>query len=266
MIVYIATPVKQEELYIREWLSHNKSIGVDKIILADNNDSDYHTPLQPIIQDFIDEGFVTLLDYRDQKLIQIPFYNEVYSKYQSQFDWMGFIDADEFIDLPGFNNIHDFLATITHQSVSLRWYNYSDNDRLTYEDKPVRTRFPNLSPKQLVAFQPSKYFMRPGITQPITHPFYPPTLDVCDALNNLDFKAFVRSPRLFYMMSHNPEYLRTAFISHYPTKTVEEYIEYKVKRGTVFTAKQKRYTRDFFFTYNNYSKEKAARLSAPCKF
>lgn len=256
MKICIAAPLKQEELYIKEWLEHLKFIGVDKVILADNNDSNYIHPIKDIIQDYINADFVTLLNYQDKIGIQLDFYNYVYKNFSNDFDWIGFIDTDEFIELPLHKNIHSFLNNINHESVSLRWYNYGDNENLFYENKPVRDRFKTMSKNQLKSFQPTKYFLRTKLNKTITNVNSPPTLDVCDVLNSLNFKVLCKTPHSFNFMFHKDEYLHTAYISHYITKSTEEYIKYKMLRGRVANTKKIRYDKKFYFKYNQYTEEK----------
>ena len=37
--IWICAVAKMEELYIREWIIWNKKIGITRIIIGDNNDS-----------------------------------------------------------------------------------------------------------------------------------------------------------------------------------------------------------------------------------
>ena len=78
MKVWICAIAKMEELYIREWIEWHKKIGIDHIIIGDNNDSNYDKPLQPIIKDYIDEGYVELINKNDVLAAQNSFYNEIY--------------------------------------------------------------------------------------------------------------------------------------------------------------------------------------------
>lgn len=256
MKICLITPIKQEELYVKEWLDYYKNIGIDKIIFADNNDFVYPFQIKPIIETYINNGFVELLDYKGKKGIQIEFYNDVYFKYQNDFDWFGFIDIDEFIELPKHKNIHDFLTKINHDSVALRWYNHGDNENLFYENKPVRERFEKMSENQSKGFQPTKYFLKSKLKEKIKYPFCPPTTDVCDVLNDLNFETISRPKDKFCFMKHNPKYLETTYISHYITKSTEEYIKYKMLRGRVANSKAIRYSEQFYFSFNKFSKEK----------
>ena len=45
--------LKQEELYIKEWLDWHISIGVDHFYLCDNNDKDYQPNLSDVIKEYI---------------------------------------------------------------------------------------------------------------------------------------------------------------------------------------------------------------------
>ena len=143
--IWICAVAKMEELYIREWIIWNKKIGITHIIIGDNNDSNYHIPLQPIVQDFIDEGYVELINKNDIKHIQNTFYKEIYQLRKREFDFIGFIDIDEFIELPSYeNNINNFLSDskfANYDAIIIPWLNYGDNDQLHYENKPLKERF-----------------------------------------------------------------------------------------------------------------------------
>ena len=143
--IWICAVAKMEELYIREWIIWNKKIGITHIIIGDNNDSNYHIPLQPIIQDFIDEGYVELINKNDIKRVQNAFYKEIYQLRKREFDFIGFIDIDEFIELPAYeNNINNFLSDskfVNYDAIIIPWLNYGDNDQLYYENKPLKERF-----------------------------------------------------------------------------------------------------------------------------
>lgn len=143
----ICAIAKMEELYIREWIEHHKNIGIDHIVIGDNNNSNYENPLQLVIQDYIDNGYVTILNYNDLNSsndfigivnghtiykFQIYAYSDMYFKYCNEYDWIFFIDIDEFIELPAYNNdIKLFLSNEKFNDASailFSWLIYGDNE------------------------------------------------------------------------------------------------------------------------------------------
>lgn len=59
---------KTENQYIREFIEYYKTLGVSHICIFDNNDKDGER-FESVIRDYIDYGFVTVIDYRGKKYV-----------------------------------------------------------------------------------------------------------------------------------------------------------------------------------------------------
>ena len=57
---------KLENLYIKEFIDYYKDLGYNHIFIYDNNDKDGER-LEDVIQKYIDEGFVSITDYRGDR-------------------------------------------------------------------------------------------------------------------------------------------------------------------------------------------------------
>ena len=63
-----------ENNYIREWVEHYKMLGFNHIFLYDNNyDGEEH--FEDVIGDYIDSGFVDVINYRNKQVCQIKAYD-----------------------------------------------------------------------------------------------------------------------------------------------------------------------------------------------
>jgi hypothetical protein len=103
--------VARMEDYLEEWLEYNHKLGFDKIILYQN---DWRTDIEkPYLQKEIADG----------RNLQVPLYNQVLET-NTEYDWIAFIDCDEFIVLKRHNNIKDFIQTYGGQSpvLSMNWF------------------------------------------------------------------------------------------------------------------------------------------------
>ena len=89
-IVVIA---KNEQDYIKEWVSFHKVMGFDKIILYDNDSND-NTVNE--IKPFINEGYIIYNKISGVKQ-QLNAYNDALKRYSNLFRYMAFIDCDEFL-------------------------------------------------------------------------------------------------------------------------------------------------------------------------
>lgn len=267
MKVWICAIAKMEELYIREWIEWNKQIGIDHIVLGDNNNSDYNKPLKTIIQDYIDEGYVELINKNDVLGVAEIFYKEIYQLKKNEFDWIGFIDIDEFIELPVYNNdIHLFLSNNKLKyidAVIFPWLQYGDNEYLYYEDKPVKSRFTTPTKLKSVGI---KYFIRSLDNISITSHHNPIKFidknKCCDTLFHIitdDFGVKRDDGKLFTSIYVNETYYNNAYISHYITKSTEEYIKFKILRGRVSGSIGKyklRYDINFYYWINKKTIDK----------
>ena len=85
---------RRENRYAREFVAHYQRIGFDKIFICDNNCSGEER-FEEVVGDYIEKGFVQVLNYRDMPGIQCKAYSDVYKKYGKQFKWIAFFDFDE---------------------------------------------------------------------------------------------------------------------------------------------------------------------------
>lgn len=144
MTCAIIACLKQEELYIKEWLDWHINIGVDHFYLCDNNDKDYEPKLSDVVKEYIDKGIVEVFDYSGVHPIQPICYDDIYQKYRTLYDWWIIIDIDEFIFIPKCsNNLKQYINNVPDyvNLIYMCWENYGDNDLIYYDDRPCLERF-----------------------------------------------------------------------------------------------------------------------------
>lgn len=130
-----------ENQYAVEYVEYYKSIGFDKIFIYDNNhDGEEH--FEDVLQSYIDDGFVTVIDYRDKEAAQLSAYNDCYSKYGDEYDWIAFFDFDEFLTLVKDKDIKSYLSHFEgFQGVKINWMVYTDNGLVKNDGRGVLERF-----------------------------------------------------------------------------------------------------------------------------
>ena len=101
--VCICTLGKGENKYIREFVIFYKRYGVDKIYLYDNNNINGER-FELSIYDYIQIGFVEVINWRGIKRPQLKIMNNCYQKYYKKYDWFIFYDIDEYIHLKYYSN------------------------------------------------------------------------------------------------------------------------------------------------------------------
>ena len=106
--VCICTLGKEENRYIREYINHYKNYGVDKIYLYDNNGI-HGERFESVINDFIEEGYVDIINWRGKTKVVYDIMNECYYENNKNYDWIIFYELDEFVHLNNYSNIKVFL-------------------------------------------------------------------------------------------------------------------------------------------------------------
>ena len=147
--VCVCTLAKLENKYIREFVQHYKNYGVDKIFLYDNNDI-YGEKFEEVINDYIKEGFVEIMNWRGKKFAMLKIMNDCYHKNYKYYDWLLFYEIDEYIHLYNFQNIKLFLNQAKFkkcQEIFLNLVCHTDNNYLYYRDEPLAKRFPYTVPE-----------------------------------------------------------------------------------------------------------------------
>lgn len=229
--------IKNENLYLRDWVEYHLRLGFDKIFIYDNNDTEY---LEGVIYDYIMNGKVEVtpwIRYMDDSstmydllATQIAAYNDCIDKH-NDFDWITFIDGDEFIHLTNHSNVHDLFENdhiyIKYDAILMSWKMMGDPDALYYDQRPLWERFTkplsgiyagvpcNQCVKPFVNIQSGVRF---GTSYCPNNPHSPDTSMVCNSLGRYvtgwagDFDRLT-TPR------HEMIY-----VDHYYTKSLIEYL------------------------------------------
>ena len=258
--------IKNKNMYIREFIEHYFFLGIDNIIICDNNDLDGENT-EFILNDFINSGFVKILNYRGKKKYQVLSYQQVYLKYLNYYDWFMFFDADEYLILPKHKNIHHLFNTINYDEfdiIHVNWIYYDDNELIYYDNRPLQIRFTrprynyNNKNKNNKMDIHIKSIIRNGFVnfEWKGNPHTPNGLFKCCDVNG---KKINNSP----FNQENPAIisnLSVPFLKHFCFKTIEEYFKKKLPRGSACGTGGNKYetvaTKKIFFNHNNWNKEK----------
>jgi hypothetical protein len=264
--VCLCAVAKEENKYIREFVEHYKRYGIDKIYLYDNNDINGER-FEDVINDYINIGFVELIDYHGVKQPQLPSYNDCYKRFNKLYAWLIFFDIDEFIYLKDFNNFKSFLNDERFEGcnrVQLNWIFYTDNNQLYYEDKPVRERFterePNAQGKTRGKDQGIKSVIRGNLDNIIID--CPHTLSE----NTKSCDGFGRRRKKTSIVTKESDF-KYYYIEHYACKSTEEFIQNKLIRTDVYHKIDNNMDKiNWYFAYNKVTKEKIEMIENRTKY
>lgn len=255
---------KQENEYIRFFVEYYKNLHFDRIILYDNNELDGER-FEDVIGDYIQSGFVELVDFRGKEAPQLKAYQDCYDRFNKKYDWIAFFDCDEFLTFTdSTENIHDYLNQErfeSYQVIHFNWMVYGDNEMLDNDGRNVIDRFPKpIMPYGFISkksrFPVNKHvksIVRGGLYNirwcSTAHTPNNSYYSCCNARGNtVDINLFYQD--IDYSIS---------FLRHYRTKTIGEWVKNKMKRGDVFYSGEKAeqmVSLDIFFIYNMKTEEK----------
>ncbi|MBR3466886.1 MAG: glycosyltransferase family 92 protein [Bacteroidales bacterium] len=236
-----------ENRYAVEWVGHHLSIGFDHVIIYDNNhEGEEH--FEDVLQPYIEEGRVEVIPYRDRENAQRDAYNEAYWRFSSRFDWLAYFDFDEFLCLEGIA-LGEFLQGFKDcDAVMIPWLNMTDSGLVRYDPRPVMERFTESTDN---GRQQGKCIVRTGIPGALftksVHIPYEPDLRCCDPHG-----------RPTEQSRHQPKDTTVAYLKHFSTKTIEEWLTNKWVKGAagVPYEKFKQQYEHYFFSINERTKEK----------
>ena len=226
---------KNENRYIKEYVEWHRMIGVTHIRIYDNNDVDGER-FEDIIGDYVNSGYVDIVDVRGQKVVQLKCYTECYHELKNDYDWILFIDCgDEYFTPSQRMTIGQYLSMPQFRNYDMIHVNlmtFGDNDKTEVTNEPLVTRFPNPIPydtKVAYDFPEDMHvssIVRGGLDdikwegRGFTHTPSPNNLRCC---NNVGFFVDSQSP-------FAPVDFQMAAFRHYTTKTAREYCD-KMRRG-----------------------------------
>lgn len=129
---------KDEAPYLREWIEYHLMIGVDHFYMYDNNSSD---GFEEVLAPYKEKGIITLIPWPHQHA-QVAGYEDCIRQFQSESDWIGFIDVDEFLVPIEENSIVPILDQFSHCPAVLVYWRFfgsggklqRDRSRLVIED------------------------------------------------------------------------------------------------------------------------------------
>lgn len=118
---------KDEDPYLKEWLDYHLLIGVDHFYLYNNNSTDN---FREILAPYIEQGSVTLTDF-PEKYAQVKAYRDCYERTKGETEWLGYIDADEYVNLISHNSIKNLLSEFkNYPSLYLNWRMFGTSGHL----------------------------------------------------------------------------------------------------------------------------------------
>jgi hypothetical protein len=214
--VALCTRFRDEARYLPEWLEYYTAAGVSHFFLYNNFSSDdYHAVLEP----WVASGQVTLLDWPRSPATPAA-EEDCIRRALGRFQWVGFVDADEFVVVGDGSSISEFLDRFPQApGVGLQWRMFGSSMHRIRPDAPVILSYLQRAPIPNVHI---KTFVRPERTAQCRNShswFYYP----------MDIAVGERGKPLYGSINLHPT-ADIAWINHYYCKSEEDYLEKAARR------------------------------------
>jgi len=134
MKVAICLIIKDENEYLVEWLNHHIQVGFNYFIIYDNQSK--LSVNRYLIMNNIPEKGITIINWNDNKHgSQLRAYKHCCQNYKD-FDYIAFIDTDEFIYLTAHKTIQEYINSLPgFDGLGIYWRMYGDINYLTTRRK-----------------------------------------------------------------------------------------------------------------------------------
>lgn len=261
--IVVVCPVKNDNEYLIEFTDHYLNLGFDKVILLDNNDDDSIMPSN-ILSNYLKKGYVKILDCRNTNFNDTLFKYSFFCNYN--FDWVLFADDDEFLELKKHHSIRDFLNTFKPEvtKIVLNNMHYGDNNQIFQRPGNVQERFPEPLPLDLS--MPDDYgpiihnsAVKSILKKKKVEDFKVTSHCLIDNMPNYNAdNQVIELEQGLWRVGNDKITYETAYIKHYCTKSLEEFVKCKVKRSQSNCSRyENRFKFDnYYFMFNKRTQEK----------
>ena len=216
---------KNENKYIRDYVDYYMKLGFSHISIIDNNDKDGEK-FEDVINDYIESGYVSIINARGFKRHQCTAYKVFYDRNHNEYDYIAYFDCDEYLVLKEDKSIQEYLRRSIFddaQVIQLSWLMFGDSGHITYEDRPMYERFtdPIHSKGNL---EHVKSIIRCDIDPDYIRFRNPHTVSCMDL-----YFVNGEGERIINSFQQIPSY-KLAQLNHYYTKSLEEFL-WRYERG-----------------------------------
>ena len=251
-----------ENRYAIEFVEYYKKLGIDHIYIGDNN-NDGEEYFEDVLQSYIDGKYVTIIGIRNSPNTQEYYYSWFYDVYHNIYDYIIYVDFDEYLTLVKDKTIKEYLSrnVNNYDIIKLNWMLYTDNDLIYDDGRPCLERFtePMYLYNSVSVEFPENCHIKSIIRCKFNKILFdgPHMLDTSYLTSGYKIcnGSFKETNDLFY--EYNIDY-SLAYIKHFFTKTIDEYVNIKKIRGTI-EGGQEDFNRRYkgrFFKVNKLTPEK----------
>jgi|SRR6478735_3048801 len=223
-LVAICAIAKNEGPYIAEWAIYHRLIGFDQILVYENESTD---DTRDVLEVLAEAGLITWLKWpsRSDGQTQRTAYTDGLRRLRPAFKWITYVDIDEFVHIPGYNNsIAAFLEAHDHfDAIAVNWSMFGTSGHRTRTPGLVIERFTRRAKTEHSPNRAVKTIAR-------TNALLKPNLHNHQFAEGVTYRTVAGEIIAPNMGRSETVHHDVILINHYFTKSVEEW-EAKVARG-----------------------------------
>jgi glycosyltransferase involved in cell wall biosynthesis len=163
--------VRDEARDIEEWIAFHALAGFDTQIIFDNGSTDGTAQL---VQAAAKHHDIRFHDWRNRSAgSQALAYDAACTAYRLEFDWIAFLDSDEFLVTAGGEAVNQFLARFDgFSAVAVNWAVYGANGHTDYPAGLVVESFSRRADESFFPARHVKSIIRPRLAERCVNPHY----------------------------------------------------------------------------------------------
>ena len=218
--VALCCRIRDEARYLAEFVEYYVAAGVSHFFFYEKLSQDN---FREVLAPYVKRGVVTLLDDWPNVPVSPSAEQDCVLKGIGRFEWIGFIDADEFVVIADGRSLGDFLSDFEdHPAVALHWYMFGSNG---HRLRPAGTVISEYTRREALPNRHMKCFVRPECVAGYrnSHSWY--YLGMRCAVN----EAGRRVRGSFDV----PATAERAWINHYHHKSDQDYFEKAARKSVL---------------------------------
>ncbi len=131
--------VKDEANDIAEWIAFHATAGFDAFIVFDNGSSDGTTEVLRAAACLFD---IRLINWPSGAgTAQMQAYEHALQRFRTEFDWIAFIDSDEFLVIHAPHTLHSLCAATDAAAIGINWAIFGSNGHSAIPGRTVIEAF-----------------------------------------------------------------------------------------------------------------------------
>lgn len=228
---------KRENHYIDEWIQHHVAVGFDQIFIYDNNDGDYEYVGDRITNNK-DRVMIVPWKFEPRIGMQEAAYTDCYRSYGKDYDFMAFLDVDEFLVMQCKESLKEKLEKTTAENIIIPWVVYTYSGLYSRDvNSSVVESFKETTPQDSLYVKSIVRTMVPSILERgcSVHGQYAANSYSDIDGNPMTPTVFQKNKKTYsvnmWKQFENLGGCRSAVINHYRFKSVDEFINFKLKNG-----------------------------------